>query len=122
MEFELLAGGERPADLHTPRAPCDMRSVPRNRATTGVKPSIAAVPTAVKSALTRKYNQSHCAYKKSLSSGPSTTKDRFTEEEEDLAEEGEDDADPDEGAAKPAVPRSHPRSCSPAAHCRRARC
>jgi len=62
----------------------------------GAAASLAAVPTAVKSSLTRKYNQSHCAVKKKLSAG-SSVQDRFTEDD-GVEDEGE--AEADEGLVK----------------------
>ena len=55
----------------------------------GAKASLAAVPSAVKAALTRKYNQSHAAFKKGLSSGPALA-ERYTEDAEDDGQEEEE--------------------------------
>ncbi len=60
------------------------------------------MPTAVKSALTRKYNQSHCAFKKTLSSAPSVS-ERFGEEGLD-EDEGEEEEDVDQKLIKKKEP------------------
>jgi len=65
------------------------------------KASVAEIPTAVKSALTRKYNQSHCAFKKTLSSAPSV-QERYGEDDE--VEEDEEAADAEEKLIKKKEP------------------
>ena len=72
MEFELLTGAN-------------------------AKAAYAAVPTAAKSALTRKYNAAHLAMKKTSSSKGGVAMKRFTEDgEEEEGDDGEDDGDEEE--------------------------
>jgi len=61
--------------------------------TNGAKASVAALPSAVKSTLTRKYNQAHTAFKKGLSSGGMQLAERYTEDAEEEGGEEEEDAE-----------------------------
>ena len=70
MEFELLLGG--------------------------AAPSISSVPSSVKAALTRKYNQTHQAVKKTLGSGPAH-KERLTEDADDMDDDDGEEEETDQG-------------------------
>jgi len=69
----------------------------------GAKASVAILPSAVKSALTRKYNQSHCAVKKTLGSGPAE-RERLTEEDGDDELPDDEDDDAEAGLVKQLAP------------------
>ena len=75
----------------------------------GATPDISAVPSAVKAALTRKYNQSHQAMSKV--SGTRAISDRYTEQDDDGPDDDDDDEeDPADKLIQKAKPKGKPAS------------